>query len=92
MLIFCQWLATADTTHHDLSGRNSSRYCNMFTIDDTIIEVFFKRMKQHLRLKVFYGILDNADKTQIGVAICVYLIVEIVKMRLKIDSLLYTFL
>lgn len=56
------------------------------------IELFFKWIKQHLRIKKFYGISENAVKTQIWVAICVYLLVAIMKKRLNIDTTLYTFL
>ncbi len=49
-------------------------------------------MKQHLRIKAFYGTSENAVKTQIWIAICVYLLVAIVKKRLNIDASLYTIL
>jgi hypothetical protein len=56
------------------------------------IELFFKWIKQHLKIKSFYGTSENAVKTQIWIAICVYLLVAIVKKRLKIEVSLYTFL
>ena len=56
------------------------------------IELFFKWIKQHLRIKTFYGTSENAVKTQIWSAISVYLIVAIVKKRLNLDISLYTFL
>ena len=56
------------------------------------IELFFKWIKQHLRIKSFYGTSENAVKTQIWIAICVYVLVAIVKKRLKIQISLYTFL
>ncbi len=56
------------------------------------IELFFKWIKQHLRIKVFLGTSANAVKTQIWIAICVYLLVAITKKRLKIDRSLYTIL
>lgn len=56
------------------------------------IELFFKWMKQHLRIKAFYGTSENAVKTQIWIAICVYLIVAILKKRLNINASLYTIL
>ncbi len=56
------------------------------------IELFFKWIKQHLRIKVFYGTSDNAVKTQIWTAIAVYVLVAIVKKRLVIQSSLYTML
>jgi hypothetical protein len=49
------------------------------------IEVFFKWIKQHLRIKAFYGTTDNAVKTQIWIAISVYVLVAIVRKELKIE-------
>ena len=56
------------------------------------IELFFKWIKQHLRIKAFYGTSENAVKTQIWIAISVYVLVAIIKKRLKIDLSLYTIL
>ncbi|HDP23983.1 MAG TPA: IS4 family transposase [Deltaproteobacteria bacterium] len=56
------------------------------------IELFFKWIKQHLRIKAFYGTTENAVKTQIWIAISVYVLVAIVKKTLNIDSSLYTIL
>ena len=56
------------------------------------IELFFKWIKQHLRIKVFYGTSMNAVKTQIWVAITVYVLVAIIKRKLKVDASLYTIL
>jgi hypothetical protein len=56
------------------------------------IEVFFKWIKQHLRIKSFYGNSENAVKTQIWIAIGVYVLVAIAKKRLQIDASLYSFL
>jgi len=56
------------------------------------IELFFKWIKQHLRIKKFYGTSLNAVKTQIWIAISVYLLVAILKKRLDIDLSLYTIL
>jgi len=56
------------------------------------VELFFKWIKQHLRIKVFYGTSDNAVKTQIWIAISVYVLVAIVKKKLKLDRSLYTIL
>lgn len=56
------------------------------------VELFFKWIKQHLRIKVFYGTSENAVKTQIWVAISVYVLVAIIKKRLNLDSSLYTIL
>ena len=56
------------------------------------IELFFKWIKQHLRIKSFYGTSENAVKTQIWIAISVYVLVAIIKKRLKLDLSLYTIL
>lgn len=56
------------------------------------IELFFKWIKQHLRIKAFYGRSPNAVKTQIWIAICTYLLVAIVRKRLRIHRSLYTLL
>jgi hypothetical protein len=56
------------------------------------VGLFFKWIKQHLRIKAFYGTSENALKTQIWIAISVYLLVAIVKKRLKLDRSLYTIL
>ncbi|MEE8484599.1 MAG: IS4 family transposase [Nitrospinota bacterium] len=56
------------------------------------VELFFKWIKQHLRLKAFYGTSMNAVKTQIWIAISVYVLVAIVKKRLNLDHSLYTIL
>ncbi|MFH1645252.1 MAG: IS4 family transposase [Candidatus Omnitrophota bacterium] len=56
------------------------------------IELFFKWIKQHLRIKKFFGTSENAVKTQIWIAISVYLLVAIIKKRLKLDTQLYTIL
>jgi hypothetical protein len=56
------------------------------------VELFFKWIKQHLRIKAFYGTSENAVKTQIWIAISVYVLVAIIKKRLKLDLSLYTIL
>jgi len=56
------------------------------------IELFFKWIKQHLRIKVFYGNSENAVKTQIWIAIAVYVLVAILKKRLALDASLYQIL
>ena len=56
------------------------------------IEVFFKWIKQHLRIKSFLGNSENAIKTQIWIAISVYLLVAIAKKTLSVEASLYTFL
>ena len=56
------------------------------------VELFFKWIKQHLRIKRFYGTTENAVKTQIWTAITVYVLAAIVKKRLKTEASLYTIL
>lgn len=56
------------------------------------IELFFKWIKQHLKIKSFWGYSANAVKTQICIAICAYLIVAIIKKKLNIDRNLYEIL
>jgi transposase len=56
------------------------------------VELFFKWIKQHLRIKAFYGTSVNAVKTQVWVAISVYVLVAIVKKRLGLPQTLYTIL
>lgn len=56
------------------------------------VELFFKWIKQHLRIKRFYGTTENAVKTQIWIAITVYALVAIVKKRINTDASLYTIL
>jgi hypothetical protein len=56
------------------------------------VELFFKWIKQNLRIKAFYGTSENAVKTQIWIAVTVYLLVAIIKKRLCIEASLYTML
>jgi hypothetical protein len=56
------------------------------------VELFFKWIKQHLRIKQFYGTTENAVKTQIWTAVSTYVLVAIVKKRLKIQATLYEML
>jgi hypothetical protein len=56
------------------------------------VELFFKWIKQHLRIKAFYGTSENAVKTQVWVAVCSYLLVAIVRKRLLVEASLYTML
>jgi IS4 transposase len=50
------------------------------------IELFFKWIKQNLKIKTFYGYSDNAVRTQIWISICTYVIVAIVKKELKLEA------
>jgi transposase len=56
------------------------------------VELFFKWIKQHLRIKSFFGTSENAVKTQIWIAVSVYVLVAIIKKRLNIKTSLYTIL
>ncbi len=53
------------------------------------VELFFKWIKQHLRIKRFFGTSENAVKTQVWIAIAVYVLVAIVKKRMNTDASLY---
>ena len=84
------------------SDRYLTFLTNNFTIDALIIaelyksrwkiEIFFKWIKQHLRIKAFFGISENAVKTQIWIAISVYVLIAIIKKRLALKPDLYTIL
>jgi hypothetical protein len=56
------------------------------------IELFFKWIKQHLRIKAFYGTSENAVKTQLWIAVCVYVLIAIIKKRLNLRASLYELL
>lgn len=56
------------------------------------VELFFRWIKQHLRIKAFFGTSENAVKTQVWIAISVYVLVAIVKKRLHLKQSLYTIL
>jgi len=56
------------------------------------VELFFKWIKQHLRIKAFFGTSENAVKTQVWIAISAYVLVAIVKKRLNTEASLYTIL
>ena len=88
--------------HDSKTGKNFTFLTNNFSIPAITItqlyrsrwqiELFFKWIKQHLKIKSFYGTSENAVKTQIWIAISVYVLVAIVKKRLNIEASLYTFL
>ncbi len=56
------------------------------------VELFFKWIKQHLRIKSFYGTTENAVKTQVWIAVSIYVLVAIIRKRLNLDISLYTIL
>jgi len=83
-------------------GRSFTFLTNQFTLPAITIaelyryrwrvEIFFKWIKQHLRIKSFYGTSENAVKTQIWIAVSTYVLVAIMRKRLKIDLTLYPIL
>jgi hypothetical protein len=56
------------------------------------VELFFKWIKQHLRIKRFYGTSENAVKTQIWIAVSIYVLIAIIKKKLNLETSLYTLL
>jgi hypothetical protein len=84
------------------TGRNLVFLTNDFTLSALTVtdlyrsrwkvELFFKWIKQHLRIKAFYGTSENAVKTQIWIAVCVYVLVAILAKRLGAERDLYTIL
>ncbi len=56
------------------------------------VELFFKWIKQHLRIKAFFGTSENAVKTQIWIAVSIYVMVAIIKKQLNLELSLYTIL
>jgi hypothetical protein len=88
--------------HDPETGKNPVFLTNQFTLPAATIcalykscwqvELFFKWIKQHLRIKAFYGTSENAVKNQLWIAISVYLLAAIVKKRLDLRGSLYTFL
>ena len=88
--------------YDDELGKNLVFLTNNFTYSSEIvaqlykerwkIELFFKWVKQHLRIKKFYGTSFNAVCTQIWIAVSIYLLVAIIKKRLKLKQELYTIL
>ena len=61
-----------------------------FGLKSTAVELFFKWIKQHLRIKSFYGASENAVKSQLWIAISVYVLCAIIKKRLNLAQTLYT--
>src|ERR1017187_9223984 len=87
-------------------GKSVTRYIKFLTNNFTLpaltialiyksrwqVELFFKWIKPHLRIKAFYGTSENAVKTQIWIAVSVYVLVAIVRKRLGLDASLYQIL
>ena len=88
--------------HDTVTGKTFNFLTNNFTISaQTVadlykqrwqVELFFKWIKQHLRIKSFYGTSENAVKLQIWIAVSVYVLIAIIKKRLGIKENLYTIL
>lgn len=84
------------------TGKRITFLTNNFALTPTLIadlyrqrwqvELFFKWIKQHLRIKAFLGTSENAVKTQIWIAVCTYVLIAIVKKRLKLSHSLYEIL
>jgi hypothetical protein len=85
------------TTHNDLMFFTNNFSIKTLTVTELYkrrwqIELFFKWIKQHLRIQSFYGNSSNAIKTQIWIAITTYVLIAIIKKKLKIERNLYTIL
>jgi len=76
------------TNRFDLSGHTIAELYRL----RWQVELFFKWIKQHLRIKSFYGTSENAVKTQIWISISVYLLVAIMRKELKIQATMHTIL
>jgi Domain of unknown function (DUF4372)/Transposase DDE domain len=86
----------------DEAGKRITFLTNNFVLESQLIaalytqrwqvELFFKWIKQHLRIKVFYGTSENAVKTQIWIAVCTYVLIAIAKKRLNLSHSLYEIL
>lgn len=75
----------------NLFGPSAATICALYKARWQV-ELFFKWIKQHLRIKQFYGTSENAVKTQIWTAVSVYVLVAIIKKRLHLETSLYTLL
>jgi hypothetical protein len=64
----------------------------MGVVDGQYVVQLFKWIKQHLRIKAFYGTSENAVKTQIWIAVSIYVLVAIVRKTLRLDASLYQIL
>ena len=97
---------SGETASHSLPRCDSNRRLVFLTNNFTLsalniaelyrcrwqVELFFKWIKQHLRIKTFYGTTENAVRTQIWIAISVYVLVAIVKKELNLEESLYRIL
>jgi transposase len=73
----------------NMTAQPASTICDLYK-SRWQVELFFKWIKQHLRIKAFYGTSENAVKTQIWIAVSVYVLVAIIRKRLKLDAFLHT--
>ena len=90
-------LKDPDSGQHSGVVDQSLRLCRPHTICELYrcrwqIELFFKWIKQHLRIKAFYGTSENAVKTQLWIAVSVYVLIAIIKKRLNLQASLYELL
>jgi hypothetical protein len=86
----------------DEDGKRIAFLTNNFSLEPTMIadlyrqrwqvELFFKWIKQHLRIKTFFGTSENAVKTQIWIAVCTYVLIAVAKKRLKLPNSLHEIL
>lgn len=76
------------TNHFDLPALT---ICQLYKMRWQV-ELFFKWIKQHLRIKTFFGTSENAVKTQIWIAVCTYVLVAIVRKRLKLEASMHEIL
>ena len=85
------WVTGRDLRPHSTAGAAAQIGWNLYK-SRWQVELFFKWIKRHLRIKRFYGTSESAVKTQIWIAVSVYVLVAIVRRRLGLDESLYTLL
>ena len=73
-------------------GSNSESWLQQDAVDGQYVVQLFKWIKQHLRIKAFYGTSENAVKTQIWIAVSIYVLVAMVRKRLGLEASLYQIL
>lgn len=73
-------------------GSNSESWLQQDAVDGQYVVQLFKWIKQHLRIKAFYGTSENAVKTQIWIEVSVYVLVAIMRKRLGLEATLYQIL
>ena len=75
-----------------MGGSDTGLQLRMDTVDGQYVAQLFKWIKQHLRIKAFFGTTENAVKAQIWIAVSVYVLVAIIKKRLNLSASLYEIL